>query len=178
MSKNFNPIIQQLVENALSVDQLKNLVGPDVASHTRWIVYDDLVKFKNLEELMKYKVCVILLQIEKPNAPKVGHFIVLLDHNSHYEHFDSYGLTMDEERGITNEHHLTNIFKNSRKPIVDNIVKLQRWREDINTCGRWVVTRLLLKDLELKSFLRLMNYFHTDYDQLVAIMTLLLQYKK
>ena len=173
-----NDIVLKLTENALSFDQLKDLVGPTQAAHCRWIVYDQLQGFRNLDEVMKFKACVILLQIEKPGATKVGHFIVLLDHGSHYEHFDSYGLTMDEERGITNEHHLTNIFRDSRKPIVDNTKRLQALREDINTCGRWVITRLLLRDLELAPFLKLIEYFHTNYDNLVAIMTMLLQFKK
>ena len=172
-----NPIINQLKDNALSFEQLKNLVGPHQSQQCKWILYDELAKFKDLETLMSLGAVVILLQIETPNHPKVGHFIVLLDHKSHYEHFDSYGLTMDEELNITQEHHLTKIFKTARKPIVDNTKRLQTLRADINTCGRWVAARLLLRQLELDQFLRLISYFHVNSDDLVAIMTLLLQFK-
>lgn len=173
-----NEMIQKLKSNALNFDQLRNLAGPEASEKCRWIEYDDILKYKSLYDLMNLGACVILLEIESRIASPVGHFIILLDHGSHYEHFDSYGLTMDEERAFTQEHHLTNIFKNSRKPIVDNTRKLQAFREDINTCGRWVVTRLLLRDMELQPFLRLLDYFHINYDNLVAIMTLLLQFKK
>lgn len=173
-----NEMIQKLKSNALNFDQLRNLAGPEVSEKCRWLEYDDILKYQSLQQLMSLGACVILLEIESRVAPKVGHFILLLDHGDHYEHFDSYGLNMDEERAITQEHHLTNIFKNSRKPIVDNSKKLQALREDINTCGRWVVARLLLRDLELGPFIQLLNYFHVNYDDLISIMTLLLQFKK
>lgn len=172
-----NYIISELKGNALNFDQLRYLVGPIESQKVRWITYDELAKYKNLDQLMELGVCVILLQIEAPQKPKVGHFIVLLDHGKHFEHFDSYGLTMDQELSITQEHHLTNIFKRSRKPIIDNTKRLQTLREDVNTCGRWVVARLLLRHYELDVFLKLIEHFHVLYDDLVAIMTMLLQFK-
>lgn len=178
VSKKTNEILQKIKQNALSFTQLHQLVGSKNTSQCRWIVYDDLKQYSSIDELMKLGAVVILLMIEKPNAPKVGHFILLLDHKTHYEHFDSYGLTMDEEIGLTQEHHLTNLFKSSRRKIVDNRVRLQTFREDINTCGRWVVARYLLKQLELDEFLRLIKYFIRPSDDLVAAMTLLLQYKQ
>lgn len=176
MSKQ-NYIIDQIKTNALSFPQLKDLVGPNQAKRVKWLLYDELVKFSNLYQLMDLGAVVVLLQIEAPRAPKVGHFIVLLDHGTHYEHFDSYGLTMDQETSITQEHHLTNLFKTTRKPIKDNLKKLQTLRQDINTCGRWVVARLLLRQLELEPFLKLLEYFRVNYDDLVSIMTMLLQFK-
>lgn len=177
MQSKTNTIIQKIKDNALTFEQLQDLVGPQQAKKCRWIVYDDLNKFKRVDQLMDLGVVVILLQIETPKASRVGHFIVLLDHGSHYEHFDSYGLTMDEELKITQEHHLTALFKTSTKPIVDNHKRLQTLREDVNTCGRWVVARLLLRTLELDKFLKLIEYFHVNYDDLVSIMTMLLQFK-
>ncbi len=176
MSKD-NIIIDQVKNNALSFPQLKDLVGPNQASKVKWLLYDELVKFETLAELMELGAAVILLQIESRNAPKVGHFIVLLDHGTHYEHFDSYGFTMDQELAITHERHLTRLFKNTRKPIKDNLRRLQTLRQDVNTCGRWVVARILLRQLELDQFLKLIAYFKVNYDDLVSIMTMLLQFK-
>lgn len=171
-------IIDKLKSNALDIEQLKSMVGSQKASQCEWIIYDELKKFKSIEQLMSKGAVVILLQIETAHAPSVGHFVVLLNHKNHYEHFDSYGLTIDEELKITQEHHLTNLFKTSTKPIRDNTKRLQRFRGDINTCGRWVVARLLLNELELESFLKLIEYFKVDYDDLVSIMTMLLTFKK
>lgn len=173
-----NAILAQLEHNALSFLQLQHLVGPENTKHARWILYDQLSKYKTFDELMALGAVCILLEIEKRNAPKVGHFILLLDHKTHLEHFDSYGLTMDEELKITQEKHLTRLFTTCRKKIVDNTVRLQQFREDINTCGRWVVARLLLRELELDEFISLIKYFVRPSDDLVAAMTLLLQYKR
>lgn len=178
LSRKTNAILSELKENALTIAQLQHLVGEKQTKNARWIVYDDLGKFKNIEELMNLGAVIILLQIESKNAPKVGHFILLLDHNSHYEHFDSYGLSMDEELNITQEHHLSNIFKRSTKRIIDNSVRLQTFREDVNTCGRWVVARFLLRQLELQDFIKLIKYFVRPSDDLVAAMTLLLTFKE
>ena len=177
MQQKTNSIIQKIKDNALSFGQLQDLVGPDQTKRCSWLEYDDLKEYKRIDDLMHLGAAVILLQIEAPRAPKVGHFIVLLDHGSHYEHFDSYGLTMDEELNITQEHHLTNIFKTAHKPIIDNHKRLQTFREDVNTCGRWVVARLLLRTLELDAFLKLITYFKVNFDDLVSIMTMLLQFK-
>jgi len=172
-----NSIITKIKDNALTFEQLQSLVGPNQARNCRWILYDDLQKFNSLDELMSLGAVCVLLQIETPNKPKVGHFILLLDHGNHLEHFDSYGLTMDQELAITHEQHLTRLFSKYRKPIHDNTVKLQSLREDVNTCGRWVVARLLLRHLTLDEFTKLIKHFHVLYDDLVAIMTMLLQFK-
>lgn len=172
-----NYTIQKIKDNALSIPQLQALVGPNQTRQCRWIIYDDLQKFRTLEEVLSLGAVVILLQIEAPRAPKVGHFILMLDHGNHYEHFDSYGLNIDQETAITQEHHLTNLFKLSRKRIKENGQKLQTIREDVNTCGRWVAARLLLREMELDQFLSLVKYFKVNTDDLVAIMTMLLQFK-
>jgi len=172
-------VIDTLKSQALTFNQLQFYVGNRQTKRCRWITYDDLKRFRSIDELMELGAVVILLQIEKLNVPKVGHFIVLLDHGSHYEHFDSYGITMDEELELTKEHHLTNIFRQSNKKIVDNDTRLQTFREDINTCGRWVVARLLLRQIELDDFLKLFIHLKPQTpDEMVVVFTLLLQYDK
>jgi len=172
-----NYAIAALKDNALSFKQLQFLVGPNQAKNCRWLIYDELQKFATLQEVLSLGAAVVLLQIEARNAPKVGHFIVLIDHGNHIEHFDSYGLTIDQEVAITQEHHLTNLFRRSRKPIRENTKRLQTLRQDVNTCGRWVVARLLLRNVELDQFLKMIAYFHVNPDDLVSIMTMLLQFK-
>lgn len=104
-------VVAQLKDNALSMNQLKALVGSVNADNAKWLVWNDLAKFQNYHDLMDKGAVVILLQIERPDAPKVGHFILLLDFGDHLEHFDSYGLTMEQELDITAEPHFTRIFK-------------------------------------------------------------------
>lgn len=170
--------IKNLEKSTLSTEQLKLLVGPQNAARCRWLVWDDLSKFSTAEELMSLGAVVILLQIESRNAPRVGHFILLLNHGEYLEHFDSYGLTMEEELSVIHEHHLTRIFDKYRKRIINNTAKLQTLRQDINTCGRWVVARLLLRDKDLDSFLSIVKSFGIRTDETVSLMTMLLGYKR
>lgn len=171
-------MIKNLESQTLTFDQLKEMVGKNKSKNIKWILYDDLINYKSLAMLFKiYKAIVILLEIESPRAPRVGHFVVLLDHGNHYEHFDSYGLTIDQENIVTEEKHLTNLFKNSEKPIVENTKQMQRFREDIQTCGRWVVARLLLSGLELNDFIKLISSIAAPNDETVTLLTMLLPYK-
>jgi len=170
-------MIHTLQSLPLNFDQLKNMVGKENSKRVNWMIYDELQKYHTLEDVLKTGAAVILLQIENRKAPSVGHFVVLLDHGNHVEHFDSYGLTIDQENAITHERHLTSLFKQTKKPIVENTKRLQRFREDVQTCGRWVVARLLLRQLELKEFIRILQSIATPNDEMVTLMTMLLPLK-
>lgn len=171
-------LIDDLKGQTFGFQDLKNRLGLENSKHCRFLLYDDLQKFKTIENLMELGAVIILLQIETKDAPKVGHFVILLDHGNHYEHFDSYGLNMDEELSFTKERHLTQIFKNSNKKILDNNRRLQMFREDINTCGRWCIARFLLKHLELDDFIAIFDHLKPQTpDEMVTVMTMLLKYK-
>lgn len=171
--------IDYLKGQSLSFDELKFMMGHNQSKRCRFLLYDDLQNFKSVDELMALGAVIILLEIEAPRAPKVGHFICLLDHGTHIEHFDSYGLRMDEELDYTQERHQTMLFKNSPKKILDNTKRLQMFREDIQTCGRWVVTRVLLRNIELDQFLNIFDHLKPQTpDEMVTVMTLLLNFDK
>jgi hypothetical protein len=171
-------MIRKLESSDLTFNQLKDLLGPKQSKQTRFLTYDQLAPFKSFEQLFKgYKACVVLLIPEINNNPKSGHFIALLDHGTHVEHFDSYGLDVDEEMKITKEHHLTQLFNKEKRPLVQNSKKLQRFANDINTCGRWVVARILLSSMELEAFLKLIESLGRANDEMITAMTLLLPFK-
>jgi hypothetical protein len=166
---------KQLEKQDFTFEQLKKMMGPTFAQQTLFLTWDELARHNSVDHLMIKPAVVILLQIESINAPKTGHFILLLDFHDHIEHFDSYGLTIEEELAITHEKHLTRIFQNYRQPVINNTKKLQTLRQDINTCGRWVVTRRMLSTMKLDKFLSFIASFHLNPDDLVTAMTYLLQ---
>lgn len=171
-------MIKRLESADLTFQQLKDLMGPKQAKQCRFLTYDQLAPFKSFEQLFKgYKAAVILLIPETGNNPKAGHFICLLDHHTHVEHFDSYGLDVDEELKITQEHHISQLFNKEKRPMVTNTKQLQRFKNDINTCGRWVVSRILLSQMELREFLKLIESLGPANDEEVTAMTLLLPFK-
>lgn len=171
-------MIKRLESADLTFEQLKQLLGPKQSKQTLFLVYDQLKPYKNFSQLFKsHSAAVILLQPEYNNAPKSGHFICLLDHRTHVEHFDSYGLDVDEEIKITDEHHIANLFNQDKRSMVSNTKQLQRFKNDINTCGRWVVARILLKQMELSEFLKMIESLGPANDEMVTAMTMLLPFK-
>lgn len=170
-------VITQLEATPLSLDELKRMLTPKRRdTDTKLILYDDLKQFEDLQHMFgKDKAVIILLQIEKPNAPKVGHFIAMLDMDDHYEHFDSYGLNADEELAITHEQpFLTQLIQTSSKRLAESTTRYQHIREHTNTCGRWAVGRVLLQDLNLKEFKEVISAAHAVPDVTISLMTMFL----
>ena len=165
-------LIEDLERKALTFDDLKKMTG---SKDVKYINYDDLKKYKTLKEVMTSPCVIILLQIESPNAPRVGHWILLLERNSEIEHFDSYGLDVDEELALTHEQSfLTELFKTTHTKIKTNHIRYQRFREQVNTCGRWCVARCLLNNLSLEQFKEFIFDVHDTHDVAVSLMTMLL----
>lgn len=170
-------LIKKLKAEDLSFEQLKAMMGVKFNQDTLFMNWDELAKFQRVEDLMKKPALIILLHIETRDAPKAGHFILILDFKDHLEHFDSYGLTQEEELSITHEKHLTRIFSDYTKPIINNTKRLQTFRHDVNTCGRWIVARRMLAQFTLDNFLSIVKYFSVNSDDLVVALTLLLELK-
>lgn len=165
--------IERLEAVALSDADLKRMLGKH-ASNTKIIQYEQLKKYNDMSQLLPNETdcCIVLLQIEKPGASPVGHWITLLNHGTHYEHFDSYGLDPDEELAITHEHsHLTDIIKNTKKRVESSSYKLQAKREAVNTCGRHAVVRVLHRELEKPEYTSMLRQVHSNPDVAVTLMT-------
>jgi hypothetical protein len=168
-------IIQSVIAEPLSLKDLEIMLNHE-AKNTSIIQYDDLAQFESLKQMFQdVDAYIILLQIESPDAPPVGHFIAMLNHPDHYEHFDPYGIGADEELSITHEKpYLTGLLRGSDKRIDDNQRRFQHMKEDVNTCGRWCVGRVHLKKYELKRFGKIIDTSSADPDTTVTLLTMLL----
>jgi len=165
--------IERLEAVALSDSDLARMLGKEKA-RTKILQYDALGKYETFDQLMpgERDCCIVLLQIEKPGASPVGHWITLLNHGSHFEHFDSYGLDPDEELAITHENrHITDMIKRSTKRVESSSYKLQAKREAVNTCGRHAVVRVLHSELEKKEYTNMLLQVHRNPDVAVTLMT-------
>lgn len=170
-------IIDKIEQQALSFDDLKRMLsrgGRD--KDTKLMDYDELGKFEHLAQIFgSNRAVIILLQIEAPNAPRVGHWIAMLDQGDHFEHFDSYGLSADEELAITHESpHLTRLIQTAGMRVEDSTTRYQQIREHTNTCGRWCVARVLLQKLTMKHFKAVIQQSHSVPDVTIALMTMFL----
>ena len=126
------------------------------------VKYSDLVNFDSIDSLFDGYSYVILLIESGRNK---GHWVSLLRYNNCIEQFDSYGSTIDNELKYISEknkeklgetdHFLTNLLKKSKYEIIVNEHKFQSESEGIDTCGKFVLLRILMflcADLRLPEF--------------------------
>ena len=146
------------------------------------VVYPDLYKYKNLDELLKpHGVIFLLYEFE----PKYGHWTMIFKQGDTIEHFDSYNYKPDEEFSFIPEYfrkvndmmypQLTKMLYDSGKEIHYNNFELQAEGNNIATCGRHCLVRLMLKDLNIDQYYELMNKIKAEmglnYDEIVYELT-------
>lgn len=136
---------------------------------TKIITYSDLAKYNTIEDVLAPHNSVIILYLTKENY---GHWVALfVDPNDEkgktLEFFDSYAIPIDGElslvpenfRNVSNQDfpHLTYLINmsNNFTTILYNKEKLQKFKKNINTCGRWAGMRIAMKDVPLLEFQKL-----------------------
>jgi hypothetical protein len=166
------------------INKLKNypFSGKDIVTacdgHTKIILYSDIHKFKSIDQLLKpYNNAVILYQTK----PNYGHWVLLMKKGNVIEFFDSYGLFIDEQLNFISKEfkkvshqdfpYLSNLLLKSKYKIIYNPVRLQKTDNDISSCGRHVCLRLILKDLSLKDYIKMIKHNKYDPDSLVTYLT-------
>lgn len=135
--------------------------------------YENLASYHSLDDLIgNDEGAIILLTIQTPNAPPVGHWIAVLKTPQGFEHFDSYGIAIDQELAITHEKPLmTNLVKNTTKKVFESRHIFQAMREHVNTCGRWCVVRILNNKMNDTEFLRFIDSSGHNPDLTVSVLT-------
>ena len=136
--------------------------------------YGELAKFRTLKQAWgKHKAMVILVETK----PGYGHWVSVFSRpGGVIEVFEAYGLKLDEwlkyvppafaKESNQDEKHLTRLIINSKvKEVVVNDIRLQRFRGDVSTCGRWAGLRIALRDMTLPLFAELFlnQTFYPDW---------------
>lgn len=128
-------------------------------SATKSIMYDQLDD-ETLSSLFDgvnavYILYEIINKDGKTDKSTVGHWVCLLKNGDKLCYYDPYGLSISQDLHITGEpDHFTRLFKGVKVGV--NSVRHQKFRDELNTCGRHCVSRSL--------FWRLSN---EDYDKRV-----------
>lgn len=148
-----------------------------------WILYDDLVKFETIDQLLATKnTMFILLQIKnKGDIDEIGHWIsVSKDSSGQTQYYDPYGLSIEEDLAATGESGiLLGLIKNSSNHSNINVNKIQHQelRNEVNVCGRHTVVRSIFHYLNNDQYNSLVivplirsKQVHNP-DVLVALMT-------
>jgi len=156
--------MEKLISNAENID----LTGADLQrltkEKTNIKTYHQLENVENIEEILSQDGSCIILYETNLN---IGHWcsVFLRPENPKIlEFFDPYGNPPDSQLkyatyNLKNDKpYLTYLFDKWKKRggnIVWNNHKLQLWKKDVNTCGRWSSTRILLKKYNKDQFANL-----------------------
>ena len=154
------------------VEEIKTLETMDVTGEdllnmvdnkSNLLEYSDLHKFSNIEQVLgSHGCCIILYQTESEYE---GHWTCIFKSKKHLRHllfFDSYGLGIDTELKFSQFNkslhrgkivsHLRQLIFNSNYSVTSNHFKLQKNREDIATCGRYVATRINNRNMSNRQY--------------------------
>jgi hypothetical protein len=158
---------------ALSNTDIMNLIG----GKANLMIYSQLQDYDDLDDVLgKYGALVLLYETSR----NFGHWVCVFKvNNNTIEHFDSYGLKPDDEIKFIPEYfrkiagadypHLTALLYNSGYKVIYNEYQLQEKKSGINTCGRWVATRLNYRNIPQKKFAK----FFLEYNDPDAVVTYL-----
>lgn len=171
-------IIKETEDIALSNFDLTKMLDGEA----NIILYPNLANFNSVDEILgPYGACIILFE----SQPRYGHWVCLMRRDNTIEFFNPYGGLPDaslqkiplEYRIESGQDYplLTLILYHSPYDVEYNEFKFQRHGQNIRTCGRWCVVRLLLKDLDIYQFKDFIDAGKTDLglngDQFVSLLT-------
>lgn len=146
---------------SLSDDDIRRLTR-SAGQPTRVVQYPELAHCRHIDDLLSCGSVVILLITSQPGQPTYGHWVLLFRTNpanratdGDIEFFNSYGMMPDEDL-YKNTPLLTRLLYNSGRNISYNQYPFQRREEDINTCGRHVITRLLFRQMPLDNYAKML----------------------
>jgi hypothetical protein len=149
--------------------------------------YSDLKNYKTLQQLLPRNKSWKVILIE--STYNQGHWTLLMRYNDTLEWFNSYGtfpsLELDYISDIQNDRlnqdikYLNILLTKGLKmfKIIYNKKKLQKLEEGVNTCGKWVILRLMMLEtynMDLSKFLKFIEDLSKEYklssDELVTLL--------
>lgn len=162
---------------ALSDSEVMALVN----QKAKIVLYEDLINYTNIIDLLKPHGAIFLLYQVKPNY---GHWVAVIKRKDQIEFFDPYGVFIDDELEWTSPKnrklfnmdypHLTKLLYKAPHnfDIIYNEHKFQKLKEGISTCGRWSAARIIRKDLSLSQFKNLFDMSNPNNDDIITKLTM------
>lgn len=137
------------------------------------VSYRELREVPDIYQLFTQDYFVLLYQMTE----RMGHWVCCINRPDHIEFFDSLGKCPDRtpeySNGEINKKNyqtaklLTRLLYESGKPVIYNNIPLQS--TDSNTCGRWVLGRIIMRDIPLEDFQMIFDNQHFTPDQLITM---------
>ena len=175
------PSLEQIKEYAISDEDINKVLQPD----TKIFTYPEFGEMGTIEEAFDTLGRCIFLFLTKSETS--GHWLAMFKRDARtIEYFDSYGEKPEAQRNWLPEEmleklgqaepFLTNLLRKSKYRVYYNTYAYQTDKDDINTCGKWCLARLICKDLSNLQFYNLVKTDMkkrglTQMDDWVAIFT-------
>jgi len=147
--------IVERIGTSLTDGDIKRYFGDGAES--KILKYSELANYGHIDELLPKPRDFRILLVE--DSHNKGHWVCLLKYDKTIEYFCPYGVRPDAQKNMLGkvrnmmlgqeEDYLTKLIKASKGyKVVYNKARLQKLREGINTCGRWVILRIIcMKDM-------------------------------
>lgn len=106
------------------------------------LLYDNLAGLTLDDLFSDVNTVFVLYRIRNAGGPNpvVGHWVALIKNDMGFQYYDPYGLSISQDLQITGEpDHFRRLFKG--KSINVNKKRHQRFKNEVNTCGRHCVSR-------------------------------------
>jgi hypothetical protein len=159
-------IIERIGTNITDGD-IRRYFGDGVEG--RILKYSDLANYNTIDELLPKPRDFRIILIE--DSVNRGHWCAILKYDKTIEWFNPYGIRPDAQKNLLGK--LTNIMlgqerdymtelmeKSKGYKLIYNKKKLQKLKAGINTCGRWIILRVIcMKDMMmgLKEFIKMIE---------------------
>lgn len=156
------PSLEQIKEYAISDADINKVLQPD----TKIFTYPKFGDMETIEEAFDPLGRCVFLFLTKSETS--GHWLAMFKRDAKtIEYFDSYGEKPEAQRKWLpeeimeqlgqNEPLLMNLLRQSKYRVYYNTYPYQTDRDDINTCGKWCLARLICKDLSNLEFYNLVK---------------------
>jgi len=154
--------IVQRIGTSLTDGDIARYYGDGAES--KILKYSELANYRHIDELLPKERDFRVILVEHENNQ--GHWCCIMKYNKTIEWFNPYGVRPDGQKNLLGkirnqmlgqaEDYMTNLMKSSKGyKLIYNKARLQKLRQGINTCGRWIILRIIyMKDMmmDLKMF--------------------------
>lgn len=170
--------LRKISAYALSNDDIQKILEPD----TNIFTYPKFAHMKNIDEAFdELGRCIFLFLTQSETS---GHWLCMYKKGNSIFYFDSYGEKPDAQRCWLSQEQLdslgegrpflTELLRASGYKVYYSPFQYQSDKENMNSCGRWCVARLLCKDLTNDQFHTLIKtemkaHDIKDYDVFVSM---------
>tara|TARA_B100000214_G_C23568964_1_gene446407 strand:+ start:78 stop:566 length:489 start_codon:yes stop_codon:yes gene_type:complete len=157
----------------------KSLSGYEILNNVECniLTYSDIKKFNNIDDLFINDKCIILYETTKNK----GHWTCIYKYKDTIYFFDSYGNNFSEQTKFIPKH-INKKLKQDHKKLIEllykspykveyNEHKLQKYKQGVNTCGRWCIIRLKYPEIPVDEFNKLFKNKKLSPDEIVLGLT-------